>query len=175
VSLVLNAYNRAVYSLMIMKPPKHVSRPNKTKMKTVYHTQRQMRVPPLNLPLKQTPLKLNQLSPNSRRKAFQSVRKKANTYSTELSPLALALNSVHKNSDNLLLLTIATGYSGVVGPYTNHPNHFILPSVTTLQSNSRPAKPEPSSSHLLVWSTEKCGAEDDGGGEDLYEPSEEDT
>ena len=165
-TLVLKAYDRAVYSLLVMKPPKQTSNQATTKMKTVYHTQRQMRTPPKQLPLKK-------LSPNSRRKDFHSVRKKPRHYSIELSPLALAVNSVHKTPENLLLISIGTGYKGVVGPHANHPKHFILPSVSTLQCNFWPAKPEVSSSHLLVWSTEKCGEEDDGGKEETYDPGKD--
>lgn len=167
VTLLLKAYDRAVYSLMVMKPPKLTSNRVNNKIKTVYHTQKQMRTPPP----KELPLK--KLSPNSRRKEFQSVRKKPRHYSIELSPLALAVNSVHKTSENLLLLSIGTGYKGIVGSHANHPKHFILPSVAALQSNSCPVKPEVSNSHLLVWSTEKCGEEDDGGKEETYDPCKE--
>lgn len=169
VSLLLKAYDRAVYSLMIMKPPKQTSKQENTKKKIVYHTQKQTRTPPP----KQLPLK--SLSPTNRRKEFQSFRKKPRHYSLELSPLALAVNSVHKTSENLLLLSIGTGYKGIVGPHANHPKHFILPSIAALQSDSTPAKPEASSSHLLVWSTEKGGEEDDGGREEAYEPCKEES
>lgn len=98
---------------------------------------------------------------------MQIMHKSQNNCSLDISPASFAINSGYKTTDNILLLSIGRGYQGIVGQHDNHPKDFILPSTTPLQSMTRPAKPEVSSSHLLVWSTEQCGEEDDGEDEEM--------
>lgn len=164
VSQLFSTYDRAVYSLMIMKPPKealgHKASPLVGKQKHFYHSDRPQRTPPpKRLPLKN-------LSPASRRRNF-TCRSKPNNYSLELSPLSQAVNPGKETPEDMLLISIGTGYKGVMGSHDNYPKDFVLPSIADLQRNTGPAKAEASSGHLLVWSTEKCGEEDDGGEETI--------
>lgn len=176
VSLHFSAYDRAVSSLLVVKPPgksfklsgksfklsgKHSSSSSSAASvcKTTYHTERQRKAPPMSLPL-------NSPTSSRRRKTMQAVHKSQNNCSLDISPASFAVNSVYKTTDNILLLSIGRGYRGIVGQYENHPKDFILPSTTPLQSVTRPAKPEVSSSHLLVWSTELCGEEEEDGEEE---------
>ncbi len=147
ISLLFSAYDRAVHSLMIMQPMKITSKTSPRKEK-ISRSQATRKGRPLNLPMKNVSLS------NPRNNLLSNVPFARD--SLMLSPMSLSVNSGYKTAENVLLLSIGTGYRGIVGSHHNHPGDFILPSATPLQSNSKPAIPEASRNHLLVWSTENC-------------------
>ena len=155
VTLTFGAYSKSIRSLMILSPPPINSIPKVTKPQTAQQTYAtynlRRKPPPQRLPLQN-------ISPKSRRKRFLHSCS-VNTQSFDLSPMSFKVNSSYRTAEDLLLVSIGQGYKGIVGSNTNHPKDFILPSamVTELQSGTQPAKSDPNSSCLLIWSTEKCG------------------
>lgn len=162
VTHTFGAYNKTVRSLIMLRPPNQSSKKptehhhpqHNSKQARTYHLVNQRKPPP-------NKLKLYNVSPQNRRKLVHS--NSLYKQSFDLSPISFKVNSSYKTTENLLLISIGRGYEGIVGSHTNHPQEFILPSATVseLQSKTQTAKPDPDNSYLLIWSTEKCGGEEE--------------
>ena len=120
VSSFLSAYDRAVFSLSILNPPKQ---------------------------------KVKQLSAPKHRRSYENVELPISRI--RRPQLRKGYSIKHSTTGNQLLLSVGSGFHGIVGSHENHPENFILPASTSAMQNTKPAKPNASSSYLLVWSTER--------------------
>lgn len=167
VSIQFGAYNRAVSSLMVLKPPQQShglqqpEAPLRTEKKNPYYTERQKK-------RKDSPH-----SPmSSRTRSLRIPQRNKRQQSLDITPGSFRVTSSYQTAENLLLMSLGKAFTGITGPHENHPKEFILPRVS-LQSNRKPAKAEASSSHLLIWSTEICDLVEGEESEDMMEEEDE--
>lgn len=146
VSMQFSAYNRAVSSLMVMKPPDHNPLQPVPTSRTNHYTEKQ-REP--------RSAKDSPHSPTSKTLQALVPRRNKRQVSLDITPGSFKVTSSYQTAQNVLLMSLGKAHTGITGSHENHPEEFILPSVG-LQTNKKPAKAKESSSHLLIWSTEIC-------------------